>query len=176
MPDSAVSDAALIDSSPVTPPVARPVDPDLAAFIYLEARLADEARYSEWESLWADDALYWVPMSPDADPDLQVSYVYDNRRRLKSRVAQLNSGSRHSQTPPSVMRRTVSNLEVLAQDDDTTTIGSNFALYEYRYGLTIWAGRYIHRIRTAGERPLLAAKTVHLVNAGGPIQTMSFLI
>ena len=171
MPENAV-----VSDQVVAPPIALPVPPELAAFVYLEARLADEARYSEWESLWADDALYWVPMRPDADPELHVSYVYDNRRRLKSRVAQLNSGSRHSQTPPSVLRRTISNLEVVGQDDDTTTIGSNFALYEYRYGLTIWAGRYIHRVRTTGERPMLVAKTVHLVNAGGPVQTMSFLI
>lgn len=152
------------------------VDPALAGLIYLEARLADEARYSEWESLWADDGLYWVPMHPEDDPEVTLSYVYDNRRRIKSRVAQLNSGARHSQTPPSVMRRTVSNLEVVARDGDTTTVASNFALYEYRYAMTVWAGRYVHRIRLTDAGPLLAAKTVHLVNAGGALPTMSFLI
>jgi hypothetical protein len=54
-----------------------------------EARLADEARYSEWEALWGDDALYWVPMHPGADPELTLSYVYDNRARIRSRVAQI---------------------------------------------------------------------------------------
>ena len=32
----------------------------VVAFIYTEARLADESRYAEWEALWDDDAVYWV--------------------------------------------------------------------------------------------------------------------
>jgi 3-phenylpropionate/cinnamic acid dioxygenase small subunit len=75
------------------------VDAAVAAFIFREARLADEARYSEWESLWADDASYRVPMHPDDDPARTVAYINDNRARLRSRVAQLNTGVRHSQTP-----------------------------------------------------------------------------
>jgi 3-phenylpropionate/cinnamic acid dioxygenase small subunit len=152
------------------------VDHAVAAFIFREARLADEARYTEWEELWDDDALYWVPMHPDDDPEQRVSYIYDNRRRIKSRVAQLNTGVRHSQTPPSVMRRVLGNLEVLNEDDDTTTVAANFVLHEYRFNLITWAGRYVYRIRRGASGLRLANKTVHLVNAGGPIPTMSFLI
>ncbi|MFJ8816325.1 aromatic-ring-hydroxylating dioxygenase subunit beta [Amycolatopsis thermoflava] len=154
------------------------VDPAIAAFLYREARLADEARYSEWEELWDDDGLYWVPMSPDADPARDLSYIYDNRRRIKSRVAQLNTGARHSQTPPSKMRRLLTNLEVLERDADTVTVGSNFVLYEYRYQMTTWAGRVIHRVRAGdpARGPRLVRKTVHLVNAGGPVPTLAFLL
>jgi 3-phenylpropionate/cinnamic acid dioxygenase small subunit len=152
------------------------VNPAAAAFLFKEARLADEARYSEWESLWDDDGLYWVPMHPDDDPELKVSYIYDNRRRLKSRIAQLNTGVRHSQTPPSMLRRILGNMETLDEQDGVLTIGCNFVLLEYRYELTTWAGRYIYKIRMTGEEPKLSAKTVHLVNGGGAITTMSFLI
>jgi 3-phenylpropionate/cinnamic acid dioxygenase small subunit len=152
------------------------VEPALAAFIFLEARLADEARYDEWEALWDDDAHYWVPLHEGADLDKEVSYIYDNRRRLASRIAQLNTGARHAQTPPSKMRRVISNLELLGRDDTTVTIGSNFMLFEHRYSVTIWAGRYIHRIRTSGDSLRLVEKTVHLVNSDAPISTMAFLI
>jgi 3-phenylpropionate/cinnamic acid dioxygenase small subunit len=160
------------------PSAAARVDPALVSFIYHEARLADEARYSEWEALWDDDARYWVPMSPDADPETQVSYVNDNRTRIRSRIAQLNTGVRHSQTPPSVLRRTVSNFEVVseARQAGTVTVASNFVLVEYRFAMTLWAGRYLHTIRAAEGGPRLVGKTVHLVNAGGPIPTMAFLI
>jgi 3-phenylpropionate/cinnamic acid dioxygenase small subunit len=163
--------------APLTDPsAAAGVDPALVAFIYHEARLADEARYSEWEALWDDNARYWVPMSPDADPETQVSYINDNRTRIRSRVAQLNTGVRHSQTPPSVLRRTVSNFEVTDVTSDIVTVASNFVLVEYRFGITLWAGRYLHAIRAANGGLRLAGKTVHLVNAGGPIPTMAFLI
>jgi 3-phenylpropionate/cinnamic acid dioxygenase small subunit len=158
------------------PSAAALVDPALVAFIYHEARLADEARYSEWEALWDDNATYWVPMAPDADPETTVSYVNDNRARIRSRVAQLNTGVRHSQTPPSVLRRTVSNFEVTDVIGDRVTVASNFVLVEYRFASTLWAGRYLHTIRRTEGRLRLAGKTVHLVNAGGPIPTMAFLI
>jgi 3-phenylpropionate/cinnamic acid dioxygenase small subunit len=154
------------------------VDAELAAFIFREARLADEARYSEWESLWADDASYRVPMRPDDDPARTIAYINDNRARIRSRVAQLNTGVRHSQTPPSALRRTVSNFEVVgeAPEAGTVTVASNFVLVEYRFAITLWAGRYLHTIRRTEGGLRLAGKTVHLVNAGGPIPTMAFLI
>lgn len=153
-------------------------DADVAAFLFYEARLADEGRYSEWEQLWEDDALYWVPMRPDDDPAKKLSYIYDNRNRIKSRVAQLNTGNRHSQTPPSVMRRLLSNMEVLETDeaDGTVTVAANFALFEYRYDQRTWAGRVIYRVRRAPAGIRLVHKTVHLISAGGPVNTLAFLI
>ena len=131
--------------------------------------------FSPWLTV-GPEALYWVPMHEGTDPEREVSYIYDNRRRIKSRIAQLNSGSRHSQTPPSVMRRVIGNFETVRVTGDVTTVESNFALYEYRYGMTVWAGRCIHRIRSTDDGLRLVAKTVNLVNAGGPIPTMAFLI
>ena len=95
------------------PSAAALVDPALVAFIYHEARLADEARYSEWEALWDDDArVLGADGARTRTRRRTVSYINDNRTRIRSRVAQLNTGVRHSQTPPSVLRRTVSNFEV----------------------------------------------------------------
>lgn len=152
------------------------VEPAHAEFLYLESRLADEARYAEWESLWDDDALYWVPMHEDADPDREISYIYDNRPRIAKRIAQLNTGNRHAQTPPSKMRRLLSNIEVVDRSDGTVTLGSNFVLFEYRYTMTIWAGRYLHTLVTGADGLRLRRKTVHLVNGDAPVSTMAFLI
>jgi 3-phenylpropionate/cinnamic acid dioxygenase small subunit len=161
-------------------PALRPLpDPEILSFLYLEARLADEGRYSEWEALWADDddtVEYRVPMHPDDDPRTTLAYINDNRRRIKSRVAQLNTGNRHSQTPPSVMRRVVSNSEVVHAGADTVTVESNFALFEYRLRQRFWAGRVLHTIRLSPAGPRLIRKIVHLIDAGGPLETLAFLI
>ncbi|BBZ77105.1 ring-hydroxylating dioxygenase subunit beta [Mycolicibacterium anyangense] len=151
-------------------------DSDILAFLYLESRLADEARYSDWEALWDDDAEYRVPMHPNDDPRSTVAYINDNRRRIKSRIAQLNSGSRHSQTPPSVMRRLLSNSEVVDQGLDTVTVESNFALFEYRVRQRFWAGRVIHTVRRSDGGLRLVRKVVHLIDAAGPVDTLAFLI
>jgi 3-phenylpropionate/cinnamic acid dioxygenase small subunit len=159
-----------VDAQPQSPAIRPLPDPEILSFLYLEARLADEGRYSEWESLWADDdtAEDRVPMHPD--------YINDNRRRIKSRVAQLNTGNRHSQNPPSVMRRLVSNSEVVDQTVDTVTVESNFALFEYRVRQRYWAGRVVHTIRRSKDGPKLVRKIVHLIDASGPIDTLAFLI
>jgi 3-phenylpropionate/cinnamic acid dioxygenase small subunit len=163
----------------IRPALRPPPDAEILSFLYLEARLADEGRYSEWESLWADDddsVVYRVPMHPDDDPRTTLAYINDNRRRIKSRVAQLNTGNRHSQTPPSVMRRILSNSEVVAEDADTVTVESNFALFEYRLRQRSWAGRVTHTVRRTPDGPWLVRKIVNLIDAGGPVDTLAFLI
>ncbi|HEV7854873.1 MAG TPA: aromatic-ring-hydroxylating dioxygenase subunit beta [Mycobacterium sp.] len=169
-----------VKTQPESTPVLRPLpDADVLSFLYLESRLADEGRYSEWESLWAGDdenVLYRVPMHPDDDARTTLAYINDNRRRIKSRVAQLNTGNRHSQTPPSVMRRLLSNSEVVEQIDDTVTVESNFALFEYRVRQRFWAGRVVHTLRRSPNGLRLVRKIVHLIDAAGPIDTLAFLI
>src|SRR2546421_7155521 len=82
-------------------------------FVYREARLADEARYAEWQALWTDDAVYWVPATTDpaADPEKHLSHIYDNCARLDTRIKLLQTGHRYSQEPASAMRRVISNPE-----------------------------------------------------------------
>lgn len=49
----------------------------IEAFLYREARLADESRYEAWEALVDDDMYYWVPIG-DSDGE----GVFGSRLRL----------------------------------------------------------------------------------------------
>ena len=154
----------------------------VADFLYLEARLADEARYAEWLELWTDDGVYWVPATrdPGADPERHRSHIYDNRARIETRVKLLQTGVRHSQEPASQMRRLVSNIEVEAAADGELMAGSNFILAELavqaRRELHWWAGRVTHRLRRVDGRLRMSRKTVVLVNAAEPLPNLAFLI
>ena len=151
----------------------------IEAFLYREARLADEFDVDAWESLWTDDALYWVPaMADDADPNTKMSVIYDNRSRIALRVKQINTGKRHSQIPRSRLRRVVSNVEVLgAAENGDATVEANFVLVESRErGREIWAGRYTYRLRVVDGELRMAYKKVALVDNARVLPTMSFLI
>ena len=154
----------------------------VAAFLYREARLADEARYAEWLELWTDDGVYWVPATtdPGANPERHLSHIYDNRARIETRVKLLQTGVRHSQEPASQMRRLVSNIEVEAAADGELVAGSNFILAELavqaRPELHWWAGRVTHRLRRVDRRLRMSRKTVVLVNAAEPLPNLAFLI
>lgn len=149
---------------------------DVLAFIVREARLADEHAYEEWESLWDDEALYWVPRDPEREWRDQFSYIADNRARLRSRIAQLCTGHRYSQVPPSRMRRMLANFETTSATTDLVSVACNFVLHEYRLGATVWAGRYRYTVVRGQDGLRLREKVVELVNAQGPIPTLGFLI
>ena len=154
----------------------------VAEFLYIEARLADEARYAEWLALWTDDAVYWVPATtdPEADPEKHLSHIYDNRARLETRVKLLQTGHRYSQEPPSHMRRLISNIEVAKDEEDELVAGSNFLLAELsiqaRHETHWWVGRATHRLRRVDGELRIRSKKVVLINAAEPLPNLAFLI
>lgn len=176
-------DAEAGGSAAPLPVVDEAVRREIEAFLYLEARLADESRYAEWEALVTDDMHYWVPKgAADYDPATRLSYINDNRARLATRIRQLQTGLRHAQTPPSPMRRIIGNIEILAVDAAAREyrVGSNFVLYELSVqatnNLRIWPGRTTHTLRRVDGRLKMARKVVELVTASEAQPNLAFLI
>lgn len=152
---------------------------DVEQFIYREARLADEHEYDEWESLWTDDGVYWVPAQGEygSDPERRISVIYDNRSRIATRIKQLHTGKRFAQTPPSNLRRLISNIEILGEQGGDVLAAGNMIVVESRErGLTLWAGRCEYRLRPTEQGLRMAAKTVRLVDNDRPLHTLGFLI
>ncbi len=147
-------------------------------FIFMEARLQDTHAYDDWEALWEDDAIYWIPANGhDSDPERAMSIVYDNRSRIGLRVAQLKTGRRHTQTPRSELARIVSNIEVGDPSDNQIDVRANAMVFEdSQRGETVWAARLEYRLRFVAGQFRLVSKKVGLVNNHKPIFTLSFLI
>ena len=156
---------------------------DVEQFLYREARYADESDYDSWESLWTDDALYWVPAGgTDTDPVRKMSVIYDNRNRISTRLKQLRTGRRYAQAPPSNLRRLLTNIELLGGRENAAggvdlEVGANFMVIESRArGTHVWGGRVTYRLRLSGGALRLAYKKVVLVDNDKPLPTLGFLI
>jgi benzoate/toluate 1,2-dioxygenase beta subunit len=147
-------------------------------FLYREARLMDEHAYDEWLSLWAEDALYWIPCNDDdIDPQRHVSIIYDNRARLEDRIERLKSGAAYAQEPKSRLRRVVSNVEIEEGGNGEVTVYSNFSLTELRRSRQdTFAGRTVHKLRPQGNSFKIAYKKVLLVNNDEVIDNLTFLV
>lgn len=146
-------------------------------FLYLEARLQDTHAYDEWESLWTDDAVYWVPANGATDPETQMSIIYDNRSRIRVRVNQLKTGRHHTQAPRSGLARIVSNVELVAQIGNEIDVSANVFIFEDNLrGETMWAARNEYRLRMLGDDFKMVRKKVSLVNNHKAIFTLSFLV
>ena len=150
----------------------------ISQFLYKEARLQDEHRFAEWEALWTDDAIYWVPANgEDTDPEQQMSILYDNRSRIALRIRQYHTGKRFSQTPRSRLRRLVLNIEILEHDDTEVRVTSNAMVFESSTrGDILWASRNEYRLRRVEGGWRMALKKVVLVNNQTALFTMAFLI
>lgn len=152
----------------------------VAAFLYREARLADEHRYEEWLALWDDaDICYWIPNGrDDPDPHREISITYDDRARLEDRIHRLSGRFAHAQRPQSRMRRLVSNIETTQPSAHLLHVESNFLLAELRHGSQdLFAGRAIHEIRLQADGSWrIAAKKVLLVNNDSFIDNLTFLV
>ena len=151
---------------------------EVTQFLYREARLQDEHRFEEWEALWTDDAVYWVPANgEDTDPEREMSILYDNRSRIGLRIRQYQTGKRYAQLPVSRLRRVIGNVEVLGEEEGGTRVTANMLLYEsHRRGQILWAARNEYLLRKVDGQWKLAFKKVALVNNEAALTTMAFLI
>lgn len=151
---------------------------EVEQFVYREARLQDEHEYADWEALWTDDAIYWIPANAaDIDPETEMSIVYDNRSRIAVRVKQLLSGKRYTQEPRSNLRHMISNVEIMGEECGDIRVGANSLVFESnRRADTIWAARNDYVLRRVDGALKMARKKVTLVNNDKPLFTLSFLI
>ena len=154
----------------------------LTRFVYREARLADESSYDEWEALWDDDAIYWVPRGEgEFDPAKHVSHLFDHRQRIATRIRQLKTGYRYSQIPVSPMRRMISNLEFFdGENEGEFEVQYNFILAELAiqstHEMNFWVGRTTMKVRGNLDAPRLFYKKIALVDGDEPIPSLSFII
>jgi 3-phenylpropionate/cinnamic acid dioxygenase small subunit len=91
-------------------------------FLVREARLLDTRDYEAWLELLADDVHYVVRAQEMRDSDAgAVSYtlIDEDGVSLRSRIDQIRTGRlSRAENPPSLVRRLVSNVEVVEVGTD----------------------------------------------------------
>ena len=152
------------------------LDRALTRFVFEEARLLDERRFSEWLSLFADDGLYWVPSEPDqASPTDTLSLFCERKPLLAVRIERLAHPSHFSQVPATRTHHHVSGVlvERSTQPGIDFVVRASLIVAESRAGDQRWfAGRTTHHLRTnpaASPYPFeIALKRVDLINCDAP--------
>jgi 3-phenylpropionate/cinnamic acid dioxygenase small subunit len=146
-------------------------------FLYYEAALLDARQLTEWLGLFTDDALYWVPARPDADPTRDVSLVYDDRARLSERVRRLTSGFAHAQRPPSRTCHVVGNVRVLGEREGALEVASNLVVAEVRRSQqAVYAGQVTHWLVPASDGWRIRRKIIYLVNSDIALGNLTFIL
>jgi 3-phenylpropionate/cinnamic acid dioxygenase small subunit len=147
--------------------------------VFREAELADTHQFDQWLSLWADEALYWVPCNEDEiDPRTHVSIIYEDRDKIEGRLYRLKGKHAHSQLPRSRLMRVVSNIRIVEGDARTqAVVTANFVLGEIRSGhQQVWIGRVRYVLKRVEGQLKIAEKKVLLLANDAPVANLTFII
>lgn len=144
---------------------------DIEQFLYQEAWLLDHRQWDDWDNLFTEDGLYWVPLvHGQSDPYSHVSLFCENAVMRDVRIRRLEQQHAWSQQPPTHTARVVGNVQIDLQEDPAALmVRSTFHLTEWRKGreLRVLGGSYLHDLRKRGDRWRILLKRVNLINCDG---------
>ncbi|WP_298052347.1 aromatic-ring-hydroxylating dioxygenase subunit beta [uncultured Paenalcaligenes sp.] len=144
----------------------------LIDFVYHEADLLDEQRFTEWLELFTEDAYYWMPLAHgQTDPILHASLLYEDKLLLKVRVERLVGQRTFSQQPKSRCHHLLQQPRVIDFDANATEhkVRTSFHYTETRGETqTLYVGWATHHIVVENNQLRMRLKRVDLLNCDAP--------
>ncbi len=143
----------------------------IQSFIFQESRALDERRWNDWLEFYAEDVEFWMPAWDEddtltTDPSNEVSLMYyASRSGLEDRIFRIETERSSATIPDTRHSKTISNLEVLSQDETSARIRFNWVTHSFRYDiLDTYFGYSEYTLDTSGAKPAIKKKYVVLKN------------
>ena len=152
---------------------------DIIDFIYEEARMLDDGRFSEWLDLWIPEGHYWMPLDyKQKDPDLVTSLLYEDDFMRRLRVERLNGERTFSQKPKSRCHHVIQRPFVDEFDLDTGHFVTNTSMHYVETRLDeqfLLAITTTHELRLVDGKLRIANKRVDLLNSDAAFGNIQLL-
>ena len=152
----------------------------LCQFLYKEARLLDQRKFEEWNDLFAETGMYWIPLEEDQeDPLNHLSLAYEDSMMRQVRINRLNHDRAWSQKPRSRTSHIVSAIvvESVCEASNQLIVGSAFTMAEWRsFGLRTFAGLYTHTLKVSDGRLQILQKRVDLIDSSEAFEPIEVFI
>ena len=152
----------------------------LCQFLYQEARLLDQRKFDEWNDLFAEGGMYWIPLAEDQDdPVNHLSLVYEDSMMRRVRINRLNHDRSWSQKPRSRTSHIVSAIvvESVSEGSNQLVVGSAFTMAEWRsFGHRTFAGLYTHTLQVSDGRLQIVEKRVDLIDSSEAFEPIEVFI
>ncbi|MFF1568060.1 aromatic-ring-hydroxylating dioxygenase subunit beta [Streptomyces sp. NPDC058293] len=145
-----------------------------------EADLLDRKSYEDWQELYAEDALYVIPVDAATDDFAgTLNMVYDDARMRRMRVTRMTEGYAIAAVDAARTVRTVSRFVPEQVSDAEVTLRAAQVVVAYKRGRhDLWAGEVTYRIRLSGEGAgdRIALKVIRLVDSEDAVPAAGFLL
>jgi len=153
---------------------------DLIDFVVREARLLDAKRFEEWNALFADEGIYWVPLTPGQEDGINhTSHLYEDKLLRDLRIERLKSPRAFSQQPPSRCHHLLQTPTVEEFDE---AAGRFVVRSEFHYTeaqgdeLQTYVGTCFHHLALQGGALRITLKRVNLLNSDAALPAVQLFI
>lgn len=142
------------------------------SFLFREARYLDDRDWDNWLSLYAPEAVFWMPSWDDddalvEDPQKDISLIYyGHKQGLEDRVFRIRT-ERSSATslPEPRTSHNLANIELLEENGGSVNLRFNWVTYAFRYRTTdMYFGSSFYTLDTSGNDFRILNKKVVLKN------------
>lgn len=152
---------------------------DLIDFVYDEARMLDEGRFTEWMDLWMPDGVYWMPLDyKQTDPDYITSLLHEDQFMLRLRVERLNGARTFSQKPKSRCHHVIQRPFVDVMDTGANRYVTNTNMHYVETRLDdqfLLAITATHELTVVDGKIRIANKRVDLLNSDAAFGNIQLL-
>ncbi|MEM7269662.1 MAG: aromatic-ring-hydroxylating dioxygenase subunit beta [Pseudomonadota bacterium] len=152
---------------------------DIVDFVYAEARMLDEGRYSEWLDLWLEDGVYWMPLDyKQTDAKTATSLLYEDNFMLRLRVERLEGARTFSQKPKSRCHHVIQRPFIDEFDTGEGRFVTNTSMHYVETRLDeqqLLALTATHEIRLVDGALRIANKRVDLLNSDAAFGNIQLL-
>jgi benzoate/toluate 1,2-dioxygenase subunit beta len=157
-------------------PASLPSHRSVEEFLFLQAELLDRRRFEDWMELFADDGVYWMPLSENqTDADSGPSIFLEDKPLMLARIGRLRDPAAYGQQPPSRTSHLIGNVMIaagtgypLSASPGEIVVTSRFAVSEFRRDvIRQFAGSYTHHLRRIGSGFAITMQRVDLINSDG---------
>lgn len=153
---------------------------EIEEFLYDEANLLDERRFTEWLETLAEDLRYFMPMEYNVKfgehatreltrRDQHMSWFNEGKWSIGKRAEQILTGVHWAEEPLSRVCRLVSNVQLKAMEANAAgelevDVTSRFLIYQNRceYEEYFFVGDRFDRIRRTAEGWKLAQREIRI--------------
>ncbi len=151
--------------------------PEIAQFIYREARLLDEKRWDVWYELFTEDGHYWVPLTRNQpDAEFHTSLAYEDKLLLRLRIERLRRRP-PSQHPESWSQHVLQAPEIEAADGDSWQTRTAFHYAEARGdAMQMLTGVVWHHLVRQDGALRIRLKRVDLLNCDAALPSIQLFV
>ena len=140
---------------------------EVEQFLYAQAELLDGKHWQAWMDLFADDGVYWMPVSPDqTEWQGSPSIFAEDKLMMEIRQGRVSHPNAWSQAPMWETSHLVSHVTLESISDTSITVRSRFHMMELRRDtVRHFGGNYRHTlVRDNGGALRIQLQRVDLFN------------